>query len=187
MTARLISVVTPCYNEEGNAREMYEAIKAIFAVRPQYRYEHIFIDNGSKDGTARILRQLAASDPNVKVILNTRNFGHVRSGYYALLQARGDAVIALACDFQDPPELIPDFLAKWEFGSKVVLGVKESAEESGVFYAIRERYYRTLASISDIELVKQSTGFGCFDQAVIEAAIEQDVVGDRLRRHLQDG
>ena len=169
MTARLISVVTPCYNEEGNAREMYEAIKAIFAVRPQYRYEHIFIDNGSKDGTARILRQLAASDPNVKVILNTRNFGHVRSGYYALLQARGDAVIALACDFQDPPELIPDFLAKWEAGSKVVLGVKESAEESGVFYAIRERYYRTLASISDIELVKQSTGFGCFDQAVIEA------------------
>ena len=169
MTARLISVVTPCYNEEGNAREMYEAIKAIFAARPLYRYEHIFIDNGSKDGTARILRQLAASDPNVKVILNTRNFGHVRSGYYALLQARGDAVIALACDFQDPPDLIPDFLTKWEAGSKVVLGVKESAEESGLFYAIRERYYRTLASISDIELVKQSTGFGCFDQVVIEA------------------
>ena len=169
MTARLVSVVTPCYNEEGNAREMYEAIKAIFAARPQYRYEHIFIDNGSKDGTARILRQLAASDPNVKVILNTRNFGHVRSGYYALLQARGDAVIALACDFQDPPELIPDFLSKWEAGSKVVLGVKESAEESGLFFAIRERYYRTLASISDIELVKQSTGFGCFDQVVIEA------------------
>jgi glycosyltransferase involved in cell wall biosynthesis len=169
VTARLISVVTPCYNEEGNAHEMYEAIKAIFNARPQYRYEHIFIDNGSKDGTARILRQLAASDPNVKVILNTRNFGHVRSGYYALLQARGDAVIALACDFQDPPELIPDFLAKWEAGSKVVLGVKESAEESGLFYAIRERYYRTLGSISDIELVKQSTGFGCFDQVVIEA------------------
>jgi glycosyltransferase involved in cell wall biosynthesis len=169
VTARLLSVVTPCYNEEGNAREMYEAIKAIFAARPQYRYEHIFIDNGSKDGTARILRQLAASDPNVKVILNTRNFGHVRSGYYALLQARGDAVIALACDFQDPPELIPEFLATWEAGSKVVLGVKESAEESGLFYAIRERYYRTLSSISDIELVKQSTGFGCFDQVVIEA------------------
>jgi glycosyltransferase involved in cell wall biosynthesis len=169
VTARLISVVTPCYNEEGNAREMYEAIRAIFAARPQYRYEHIFIDNGSKDGTARILRQLAASDPNVKVILNTRNFGHVRSGYYALLQARGDAVIALACDFQDPPELIPEFLEKWEAGSKVVLGVKESAEESGIFYAIRDRYYRTLERISDVEVVKQSTGFGCFDQVVIEA------------------
>jgi glycosyltransferase involved in cell wall biosynthesis len=167
VSARLISVVTPCYNEEGNAREMYEAIKAIFAARPQYRYEHIFIDNGSKDGTARILRQLAAADPNVKVILNTRNFGHVRSGYYALLQARGDAVIALACDFQDPPELIPQFLERWEAGSKVVLGVKESAEESGLFYAIRDRYYRVLARIADIELVRQSTGFGCFDQTVI--------------------
>ncbi len=169
MTTRLISVVTPCYNEEGNAREMYETIRAIFAALPQYRYEHLFIDNGSKDGTARILRQLAAADPNVKVILNTRNFGHVRSGYYALLQARGDAVVALACDFQDPPELIPEFLARWEAGSKVVLGVKESAEESGLFYAIRDRYYRTLARIADIELVKQSTGFGCFDHVVIDA------------------
>ncbi|MFI5232760.1 MAG: glycosyltransferase family 2 protein [Gemmatimonadales bacterium] len=166
---RLISVMTPCFNEEGNAREMYDAVKAIFAKLPQYRYEHIFIDNGSKDRTAIILRELAAQDKNVKVILNTRNFGHVRSGYYALLQARGDAVIALACDFQDPPELIPEFLQRWEAGSKVVLGVKESADESGLFYAIRDRYYRMLARIADIELVRQSTGFGCYDQAVIEA------------------
>jgi glycosyltransferase involved in cell wall biosynthesis len=165
----LISVITPCYNEEGNAREMYEAIRAIFAALPAYRYEHIFIDNASKDGTARILRALAGSDPNVKVILNARNFGHVRSGYYALLQARGDAVIALAADFQDPPELIPEFLARWSAGAKVVLGVKESAEESGLFYALRSRYYRLLARIADIELVQQSTGFGCFDQTVIEA------------------
>jgi glycosyltransferase involved in cell wall biosynthesis len=169
LAMRLISVMTPCFNEEGNAREMYEAVKAIFARLPQYRYEHIFIDNGSKDRTAIILRQLAAQDKNVKVILNTRNFGHVRSGYHALLQAHGDAVIALACDFQDPPELIPEFLQRWEAGSKVVLGVKESADESGLFYAIRDRYYRMLARIADIELVRQSTGFGCYDQAVIEA------------------
>src|SRR6185312_1839302 len=166
---RLISVMTPCFNEEGNAREMYEAVKAIFAALPQYRYEHIFIDNGSKDRTPVILRELAAQDKNVKVILNTRNFGHVRSGYYALLQAHGDAVIALACDFQDPPELIPEFLRRWEAGSKVVLGVKESADESGVFYAVRDRYYRMLARIADIELVRQSTGFGCYDQSVIES------------------
>ena len=165
----LISIVTPCYNEEGNAREMYEAIRAIFAGLPQYRYEHIFIDNGSKDGTPRILRELAAGDANVKVILNTRNFGHVRSGYYALLQTSGEAVIALACDFQDPPELIPEFLRRWAAGSKVVLGVKESSDESGLFYALRDRYYRTLARIADIELVRQSTGFGCFDKSVIEA------------------
>lgn len=165
----LISIVTPCYNEEGNAREMYEAIRAIFAGLPQYRYEHIFIDNASKDGTPRILRELAAGDANVKVILNARNFGHVRSGYYALLQTSGEAVIALACDFQDPPELIPEFLRRWTAGSKVVLGVKESSDESGLFYAVRDRYYRTLARIADIELVRQSTGFGCFDKSVIEA------------------
>ena len=169
LAMRLISVMTPCFNEEGNVREMYDAVKAIFANLPQYRYEHIFIDNGSKDRTAIILRELAAQDTSVKVILNTRNFGHVRSGYYALLQAHGDAVIALACDFQDPPDLIPEFLQRWEAGSKVVLGVKESADESGLFYAIRDRYYRMLARIADIELVRQSTGFGCYDQAVIEA------------------
>jgi polyisoprenyl-phosphate glycosyltransferase len=166
---RLISVMTPCFNEEGNVREMYEAVKAVFAALPQYGYEHIFIDNASKDRTAVILRELAAQDKNVKVILNARNFGHVRSGYYALLQAHGDAVIAIACDFQDPPELIPEFLKRWDAGSKVVLGVKESAEESGLFYALRDRYYRTLARIADIELVRQFTGFGCYDQTVIES------------------
>ncbi|MFI5244308.1 MAG: glycosyltransferase family 2 protein [Gemmatimonadales bacterium] len=166
---KLISVVTPCYNEEGNVREMYEAIRKIFAALPQYRHEHVFIDNASKDGTPRILRELAAADPNVKVILNARNFGHVRSGYYALLQTRGDAVVALACDFQDPPDLIPEFLRRWEAGSRVVLAVKESSAESGLFYLVRDRYYRTLARIADIELVNQSTGFGCFDRVVIEA------------------
>ena len=168
MTAPLVTVVTPCYNEEGNVREMHEAIKAIFAALPQYRYEHLFIDNCSKDGTARILRELARADANVKVIFNARNFGHVRSGYYALLQARGDAVIALACDFQDPPDLIPTFLERWSAGAKVVLGVKESSDESGLFYAIRDKYYTTLARMADVELVRQSTGFGCFDQVVIE-------------------
>jgi polyisoprenyl-phosphate glycosyltransferase len=169
MSAKLISVVTPCYNEEGNVREMHETIRKIFAALPQYRYEHVFIDNASKDGTPRILRELAAADPNVKVILNARNFGHVRSGYYALLQTRGDAVVALACDFQDPPDLIPEFLRRWEAGSRVVLAVKESSAESGLFYLIRDRYYKTLARIADIELVNQSTGFGCFDRVVIEA------------------
>ena len=165
----LISVMTPCFNEEGNVREMYEAVKTVFSKLPHYRYEHIFIDNASKDRTPVILREIATADKNVKVILNARNFGHVRSGYYALLQAHGDAVVALACDFQDPPDLIPEMLSRWEAGSKVVLGVKESADESGVFYALRDRYYRTLASIADIELVRQSTGFGCYDQSVIES------------------
>ena len=150
-------------------REMYEAIRLVFAGLPQYRYEHIFIDNASKGRNGADPAGARRRGSNVKVILNARNFGHVRSGYYALLQARGDAVIALACDFRDPPALIPEFLRRWAEGAKVVLGVKESSDESGLFYALRDRYYRLLARIADIELVRQSTGFGCFDQAVIEA------------------
>lgn len=166
---KLISVVSSCYNEEENVELLYEAVKAIFAGLPQYRYEHILIDNASKDRTAERLRALAARDANVKVILNTRNFGHIRSPYHGILQARGDAVIGMASDFQDPPELIPLFLQKWEEGYRIALGVKSEAVESGLFYAIRDRYYRTLGRIADIEIVRQATGFGLYDRTVVEA------------------
>ena len=99
---RLISVMTPCYNEEENVEECYRQVKEVFAKLGKYRYEHIFIDNASKDGTRAILRKLAAEDKNVKVIFNARNFGHIRSPYYALLQCRGDAVIPVVADLQDP-------------------------------------------------------------------------------------
>jgi glycosyltransferase involved in cell wall biosynthesis len=168
MTLPLVTVVTPCYNEEGNVREMYDAIRDIFAGLPQYRYEHLFIDNASKDGTARILRELAAADPNVKVILNTRNFGHVRSPVYAITQATGDVVAVLACDFQEPPSLIPTFLEHWRAGAKIVVGVKTESEEPSVFYFFRERYYRLLERIADVGIVNQTTGFGVYDKAVID-------------------
>jgi polyisoprenyl-phosphate glycosyltransferase len=168
MPGKLITVVTPCYNEAGNIEALYEAVKRVFAALPQYRYEHLFIDNASGDDTAAILRRLAARDPAVKVILNTRNFGHIRSSFHGLLQARGDAVIGMAADFQDPPELIPRFLEKWEAGYRVVLGVKESSEERGLFYALRERYYRLLARIAETELVNQATGFGLYDRVVMD-------------------
>jgi polyisoprenyl-phosphate glycosyltransferase len=171
---RLITVVTPCYNEEGNAREMYLAVRRVFESLPQYRYEHIFIDNASKDATAEILRALAAADKNVKVILNARNFGQIRSPYHALLQAQGEAAIVMACDFQDPPDLIPTFIERWESGYRIVLGVKESAEENGFFYAVRSRYYRALARISDTQIVQQATGFGLYDRAVVDALREID-------------
>jgi glycosyltransferase involved in cell wall biosynthesis len=166
---KLISVVSGCYNEEDNVEPLYETVRAIFAALPQYRYEHIFIDNASRDRTADRLRWIAARDPNVKVILNTRNFGHIRSPYHAILQARGDAVIGMASDFQDPPELIPRFLEKWEEGYRIALGVKEEARETGLFYAIRDRYYRALARISDTQIVRQATGFGLYDRVVVEA------------------
>ena len=166
---KLISVVSSCYNEEDNVEPLYEAVKAIFAGLPQYRYEHILIDNASKDRTAERLRAIAARDRNVKVILNTRNFGHIRSPYHGYMEARGDAVIGMASDFQDPPELISEFIKKWEEGYRIVLAVKAGSRESGLFYAIRKRYYRTLGRIAEIEIVQQATGFGLYDRTVVEA------------------
>lgn len=167
-SARLISVVTPCYNEEANVRELYQRIKAVFDALPAYRYEHIFIDNASRDGTVAVLRELAAADVNVKVIVNARNFGHIRSPYHALLQARGDAVIAMASDLQDPPELIPEFLGLWEQGRKVVMGVKQESDESMLMSWMRGAYYRLLERIADIRVVRQATGFGLYDRLVVD-------------------
>jgi glycosyltransferase involved in cell wall biosynthesis len=164
-----ISIITPCYNEEDNVRPLYEAVKEVFARLGTYTYEHIFIDNCSKDRTAEVLGELAREDPNVKVIVNTRNFGHIRSPYHALLQASGDAVIGMAADFQDPPEMIPAFLAKWQEGYKLVLGVKEAAEETAAMFAVRSFYYWLVAKMSDVDLVRNATGFGLYDRKVIEA------------------
>ena len=168
-TGKLISVVTPCYNEQDNVGPLYAAVRKVFAGLPQYEYEHIFIDNASTDRTAALLRDLAAQNRNVKVILNTRNFGHIRSPYHALLAAHGDAVIGLACDFQDPPEMIPALLEKWQAGSKVVMGVKTASDESAVMFAIRKAYYHLINRLAEIDLVKNATGFGLYDRVVVEA------------------
>ncbi len=162
-----ISIVSPCYNEEENVRELYEQVKNVMATLAGYEYEHIYIDNASKDRTVPILREIAAQDERVKVIVNARNFGHIRSPYHALLQASGDAVISMASDLQDPPHLIRDFVQKWEAGYKVVMGVKSHSEETVVLFALRTLYYRTLRTLSDIELVENFTGFGLYDQEVI--------------------
>ncbi len=165
----LISVVTPCYHEEENVEHVYRLVKEVFAKLSQYRYEHIFIDNASKDKTVPILKSLAAKDRNLKIIVNTRNFGQIRSPYHALLQATGDAVIFLMADLQDPPELISVFIKEWEKGFKVVIGEKIASEESFVMKAIRKFYYTLTAHISDVELYKNCTGFGLFDRDVVEA------------------
>jgi len=162
-----ISVLTPCYNEADNVEALYERVKAVFDGLGVYAYEHVFIDNASTDETACILRCLAAKDRRVKVIVNTRNFGHVRSPYYAMLQCSGDAVIGMAADLQDPPELIPAFLEKWREGYKVVLGVKASAEESPLMFAIRRIGYRVIDRLSEVEQVRNCTGFGLHDKAFI--------------------
>lgn len=164
-----ISIVTPCYNEQDNVEELYRQVKNVIEQLPNpYEYEHIFIDNASKDNTVPILKRLAKQDPNVKIIVNARNFGHIRSPYHALLQAKGEAVILVVADLQDPPSLISQFVAKWEEGYKVVLGVKTESQESPTMFAIRKAYYNFINRVSEIELTKNNTGFGLYDRTIIQ-------------------
>jgi polyisoprenyl-phosphate glycosyltransferase len=165
---KLISIVTPCYNEEENVEETYRRVKEVFAALGRYRYEHIFIDNASRDNTQAILRRLASEDKNVKVIINSRNFGHIRSPYYGMLQAHGDAVIPFVADLQEPPQLIAEFLDKWEAGSKIVMGVKIRSSESPLMFGLRKLYYRVVKRLSEIELTNNFYGFGLYDRSVIE-------------------
>jgi glycosyltransferase involved in cell wall biosynthesis len=165
---KTITVLTPCHNERENVRGLREHVRRVTAAMPEYRFEHLFIDNASSDGTVEELRALAAEDPAVKVILNNRNFGHVRSPYHGLLQARGDAVIVLAADFQDPPDLIPEFVRLWSEGSEVVLGQKVNSAEPSLFFALRKAYYRLLKRLADVDLVENATGFGLYSRGVIE-------------------
>jgi glycosyltransferase involved in cell wall biosynthesis len=167
-TQKLISIVTPCYNEELNVNLIYSKVKEVFQNLPQYSYEHIFIDNCSKDSTVSILKEICKSDVNAKLIVNTRNFGWMRSPYYALLQSSGDATILIVADLQDPPEMIFKFLEKWEEGFKVVIGVKAQAEESRLMFLIRSTYYNLINKLSDTELIKNYTGYGLYDKVIIE-------------------
>jgi glycosyltransferase involved in cell wall biosynthesis len=168
-TRKLISIVTPCYNEEGNVEELHRRIVSQMAPFPQYDFEHIYIDNASTDGTVAAIRRLASSDTTVKAIVNNRNFGIIRSSNHGLLQARGDAIINMASDMQEPPELIGDFIRQWELGHKVVVGVKPDSHETAPMFALRRLYYATIGRIADVTLIPHYTGFGLYDREVIEA------------------
>jgi glycosyltransferase involved in cell wall biosynthesis len=166
---KTISVVTPCFNEEGNVREVYERVRTLMLTLGRYRYEHIFIDNASRDNTFAILKEIAAADSNVKVIRNARNFGHVRSPMHALLQARGDAVIVLMSDLQDPPEVLPQLIEQWENGVPIVIAVKQHSREATPMFLARKLFYRLVNRLSDdIETYENFTGFGLYDRQVID-------------------
>lgn len=164
---KLISIVTPCYNEEENIDELYQRIVAVMSTLP-YDYEHICIDNASTDSTVRKIKDIAARDNRVKLIVNARNFGHIKSPYYGILQSRGDACILIASDLQDPPEMIAEFIKKWEEGYKTVLAVKPESEESSIMFFLRKTYYRFITRISDVPLVQNATGAGLFDRVVVD-------------------
>lgn len=163
-----VSIVTPCYNEENNVFPLYERITAVLDTCPDYAFEIIFIDNASTDNTVDTIKSLIKKDSRVRLIVNARNFGHIRSPYYGLLQATGDAVILMASDLQDPPELIPEFIKQWEGGYKIVAGVKTTSEESRLFFTIRKIYYSMVNRIANIKLINNFTGFGLYDRRVID-------------------
>ncbi len=174
-----ISVVTACYNEEANVEEVYRQVRAVVEALPPrdgepYTYEHLFIDNASTDRTVEILRAICGADKRVKVIVNTRNFGHIRSPFHGLLQARGDAVISVVADLQDPPAMIPAFIAKWEAGYKVVVAVKTESHENRLMFLVRRTYYRLIDRLSEVPQIRNFTGFGLYDRTVMDTLRQID-------------
>jgi glycosyltransferase involved in cell wall biosynthesis len=167
-----ISIVTGCYNERGNITELYERITATMGQLPQYDYEIMCIDNCSTDGTRDEIRAICAKDKRFKAIFNVRNFGPVRSGAHLLYQAAGDAVIALASDLEDPPEMIPQFIERWEQGFKLVWAARQKSDERGVMPLFRRAYYALLRRIAQVKQLSWATGFGLYDRIVMDALRE---------------
>ena len=166
MSDKLISIVTPCLNEEQNIEKLCLEVEKIFK-NLNYKYEHIVIDNKSTDKTRNILKSLAQKNKNLKVILNSKNFGHIRSPYYAMLQSSGDAVILLSADFQDPLELIPDLIDKWKNGNKVVMLKRKSSSENFFMTFVRNSFYKLISKIGETNLVENTTGSGIYDKDII--------------------
>lgn len=168
-----ISVVTACFNEEENVAEVYRQVRAVIDALPPrdgdpYTYEHLFIDNASVDHTVEILREICANDRRVRVIVNTRNFGHVRSPFHALMQARGDAVISIVADLQDPPGMIGEFIGLWERGARVVIGIKVDSHENRAMFFVRGLFYSLIDRLSEVPQIRNFTGFGLYDRVVID-------------------
>ena len=164
-----ISVMIPCYNEEENARPIYEAVRdELLRSCPNYDYEILFIDNKSQDRTREIIREICKEDPRVKAIFNAKNFGQFNSPYYGILQTSGDCTITMCADFQDPVDLIPRFVEEWEKGYKIVIGRKTESKENPFVYFLRGCYYKLIKKMSSCEQIEQFTGFGLYDSSFVQ-------------------
>lgn len=172
---KTISIVVPCYNEEENVEALRESVDRIFLQKlPDYTYELIFIDNDSQDSTREIIRGICARDKRVKGIFNAKNFGQFNSPYYGMLQSTGDATVLMAADFQDPVEMIPRYVAEWENGYRIVIGIKKSSRENKFMYWLRGCYYKIIKKLSDVDQIEQFTGFGLYDRKFISVLRELD-------------
>jgi len=163
-----ISILIPCYNEVENIAPMSQAISSIMAKElSSYDYELVFIDNCSKDGTRDRLRDICRLNPKVKAILNTRNFGQFNSPFYGMCQTSGDCTISMCADFQDPVEMIPQFVREWENGYRIVCGIKATSKENKLIRGLRTSYYKLIKKFSDVEQIEHFTGFGLYDKSFI--------------------
>ena len=169
MSKKTISVMIPCYNEEENARPIYEAVRDEFIKNlPEYNYEILFIDNKSKDNTRAVIEEICKEDKNVKAIFNSKNFGQFNSPYYGILNTTGDCTVTICADFQDPVELIPVFVKEWERGYKIVIGRKTKSQENKLVYFLRGCYYKIIRKMSSVEMIEQFTGFGLYDKSFVD-------------------
>lgn len=172
MDKKTVSIAVPCYNEEGNVEELYRRVNEVMSTLPDYEYEFVFIDNKSTDRTRNILRDLARNDKRVKVILNQGNFGPGPSSAHGLIACEGDAVIGMACDLQDPPELIPRFVEAWEAGSKIVMARHPESDEHGPIKFFRNCYYAIIEKLAGTKGFDHASGYGLYDKSIIEVLRE---------------
>lgn len=166
---KTITVVIPTYNEEKNIMAVYERVSALFEKElGGYKMQILFIDNASLDSSRMLIEELCNKDDRVQAIFNATNFGFSRSSFYGLSQAEGDCAVMLYADMQDPPEVIPEFVKKWEEGYKIVTGIKSQSKENKLMYALRNIYYNLISKISEGEHIKQFDGFGLYDASFIQ-------------------
>lgn len=164
-----ISILIPCYNEEDNVGPMSEAITALFEGElSSYDYELVFIDNDSTDNTRALLREICRKNPKIKAIFNAKNFGQFNSPFYGMLQTTGDCTISMVCDFQDPVELIPQYIREWENGYKIVIGIKSKSKENKIVYGLRTLYYKAIKKFSNVEQIEHFTGSGLYDKTFVD-------------------
>lgn len=168
-----ISIMIPCFNEEENVVPMSQAIDNLFRNElNMYDYELLFIDNDSSDNTRPLLREICKNNPKVKAIFNAKNFGQFNSPFHGMLQTTGDCTITMVCDFQDPIELIPKYIAEWENGYKIVIGIKTSSRESSLMYGLRSIYYKMIKKFSNVEQIEHFTGSGLYDKSFLNVLRE---------------
>lgn len=166
---KLISFVIPCFNEEGNVENISNAIIKLFDNElSKYNYEILFIDNDSKDNTRNIIRTLCKNDKNIKAIFNVKNFGQFNSPYYGLLNATGDAIVSIAADFQEPVEVIPEFVKAWEEGYKIAIGIRKTSTDNFMLRFFKKIYYNLIKKFSNVDQIKMFTGFGLYDKDFID-------------------